>query len=232
VDPKKLFHDKRSSEGCTYCGKYSGITRDHVPSKVFLDEPYPEQLPVVGVCETCNNNLSMDEEYVACLISCVIAGSVESANIERQKIRRILSDKASLRALLSESPSMGEAGSLVWCSDPRRVRNVVLKLARGHAMYEGAETTRQDPDRTLITPLLSMTRGQRQAFETPIESCVFPEIGSRQFVNALVAGDQVYSDCGWQVVQTGRYRYLASFGDHVTIRIVLSEYLACEVMWD
>ncbi|MGD0649715.1 MAG: hypothetical protein ABSA97_00995 [Verrucomicrobiia bacterium] len=36
----------------------------------------------------------------------------------------------------------------------------------------------------------------------------------------------------WIVVQPGRYRYLASVGDGVIIRLVISEYLGCEVIWD
>jgi hypothetical protein len=36
---------------------------------------------------------------------------------------------------------------------------------------------------------------------------------------------------GWIVVQEGRYRFLASTGDGILVRMVLSEYLACEVVW-
>ena len=36
----------------------------------------------------------------------------------------------------------------------------------------------------------------------------------------------------WVEVQPGRYSYLAFDGDGgITVRIVLSEYLACEVVW-
>jgi hypothetical protein len=35
---------------------------------------------------------------------------------------------------------------------------------------------------------------------------------------------------GWVVVQEGRYRFLTSTGA-VIVRMVLSEYLACEVVW-
>ena len=37
---------------------------------------------------------------------------------------------------------------------------------------------------------------------------------------------------GWVVVQKGRYRYMAVEVDTITIRGVLSEYLAYEVIWD
>lgn len=35
----------------------------------------------------------------------------------------------------------------------------------------------------------------------------------------------------WIVVQPGRYRYVAFVDDTVVVRMVLSEYLACEVIW-
>ena len=36
----------------------------------------------------------------------------------------------------------------------------------------------------------------------------------------------------WIEAQQGRYRYLTSVGDEdVVVRMVISEYLACEVVW-
>ena len=55
---------------CCYCGGYAD-TVDHVSSKVFLDEPYPDNLPVVPCCRNCNEEFSLDEEYVAVLLECV-----------------------------------------------------------------------------------------------------------------------------------------------------------------
>jgi hypothetical protein len=46
----------------------------------------------------------------------------------------------------------------------------------------------------------------------------------------LIAGSDVFN--GWIVVQPGRYRYLAYVDSAVTVRMVLSEYLACEVVWE
>ena len=55
---------------CCYCGDFAD-TVDHVPSKVFLEKPYPENLPVVPCCKKCNERFSLDEEYVAVLLECV-----------------------------------------------------------------------------------------------------------------------------------------------------------------
>src|SRR5579883_1837339 len=66
------FGDIRQLAWCVYCGGGTE-TRDHVPSKVLLDDPLPKNLAVVPACLSCNTGLSGDE-YFACLIECVLAG--------------------------------------------------------------------------------------------------------------------------------------------------------------
>ena len=61
-------------------------TKDHVPSKILLDEPYPEHLPVVPACQICNRGFSSDEAYVACLIESAKWGTTEIDQIKREKI--------------------------------------------------------------------------------------------------------------------------------------------------
>jgi hypothetical protein len=59
MDPKKLFIDERLKGICAYCGARPE-SRDHVPSRVLLDKPYPENLPVVEACFKCNGEFSAD----------------------------------------------------------------------------------------------------------------------------------------------------------------------------
>lgn len=75
------FGDERQTFNCAFCGGETE-SRDHVPSKVFLDKPYPEQLPVVPSCNDCNNGFSIDEEYLACLLESVKAGTTETNKIK------------------------------------------------------------------------------------------------------------------------------------------------------
>lgn len=53
--------EKSKSNGCIYCGE-SATTREHTPSKTFLIEPYPENLPTIPACFACNNGYSEDEK--------------------------------------------------------------------------------------------------------------------------------------------------------------------------
>src|SRR5215212_9888063 len=99
MDPRKLFADERFTGVCVYCGGVPS-TRDHVPSKVLLDEPFPANLPVVPACQDCNNGFSSDEQYLACLLECAITGSPDPTSVRREKVRRMLCENTSLASLL------------------------------------------------------------------------------------------------------------------------------------
>ena len=96
------YADRRLLLGCIYCGEEDS-TREHVPSRVLLDKPYPENLPVVGACRPCNNGFSQDEEYFACLIESVIAGSTEPTRIRRPTIAALLKKSPALQARIEAS---------------------------------------------------------------------------------------------------------------------------------
>ena len=87
MDPRQLFVDERHGGICVYCGG-KPTTRDHVPSKVLLDEPFPPDLPVVEACEVCNNGFSLDEQYLACLVEAIMCGTADATLIRRDKIKR------------------------------------------------------------------------------------------------------------------------------------------------
>jgi hypothetical protein len=79
-----------------------------------------------------------------------------------------------------------------------------------------------------------MSAEQKFQFEFPTDLqalAPWPEIGSRAFLRAVVAGNTVYQDNDWIVVQQGNYRYLVSQADSDFVQIVLREYLACRVAW-
>ena len=226
MDPRHLYFDERLSLTgcCVYCGVDSG-SRDHCPSKVLLDEPFPLNLPVVGACVDCNNNFSLDEQYVACLIEAVICGSANPGHVSRENIKRILTDTPGLAARLKESKRLDESGNIVWDVDADRIRRVVLKLARGHIAYELSAPKFEEPDSVSFVPLILMSDQQRSVFESPGKGSLvgLPEINSRAFIRAVTSP-------GWVVVQPGRYRYLIE-PDGAFVSLVMSEYLACHVAW-
>lgn len=225
--------DDRLTAACVYCGAPAD-TRDHSPAKVFLDDPLPPDfdLPVLPSCSLCNAGSSMDEEYLSCLLECVICGSAAPGSLRRDKVRRCLERNGRLGERISNEIHRNADGKVVWQPEMDRVLKVVLKLARGHVAYD-LYPQLHEPSEIFIQPLVCMSVASRRAFESlpPGESSAFPEIGTRAFRQVLVCGTTVYSNSDWLDVQPGRYRYTVNETDGVVARIVLSEYLACRVKW-
>lgn len=226
----RCYGDDRNKGFCVHCGG-PNETVDHVPSKVLLDEPYPENLMAASACRQCNNDFSIDEEYLACLLECVIAGSTTPDQLHRPKIARILRGNSSLLARLQCARMDGAEGP-VWAAENDRVSRVVLKLARCHAAFELNEPQLHDPSHLEIKPLPLMTEDEREAFECDSDALdVWPEVGSRAMQRVLVADTDAFVE-GWVTVQEGNYRFRTSQANGLTVKIVLREYLGCEIIWD
>ena len=93
MDHINEFVDERQKAWCIQCGAWVGdvdTNKDHVPSKVLLRKPYPENLPVVDTCVACNNGFSVDEEYLHLFLSCVLTGSTDPGQHPDAKIARAL----------------------------------------------------------------------------------------------------------------------------------------------
>lgn len=210
---------------CAHCGA-APDTRDHAPSKVLLDRPYPTDLPFVPACKGCNESFSRDEEYVACLVECVLRGSTRPEDMKRANIRRKLERQPALAARIQAGRVETDDGP-IWRVENDRVANLFLKLAQAHAHHELATPMFDSEPTVSFAPLLALTEGQREEFEHPqTEQFGFwPEIGSRAF-QRLAEGDDP-----WLEVQPERYRFMAWAGPPPAVRIVLSEYLAGEVTW-
>lgn len=225
------FGDSRNRGFCVHCGgPYE--TDDHVPSKVLLDEPYPDNLMVCPACLACNKALSIDEEYLACLLECVLAGDADAAKIQRQKIAEILRRSEPLRKRLQAARKEDKRGPS-WVVENERVTTVLEKLARGHAAYESNQPQLSEPEVATYKPLLAMTKEERDAFEQDIDEAApaaWPEVGSRAMQRLLVVEPGVYGE-GWVVVQDGNYRFRVSQDDGLSVRIVLREYLGCCFVW-
>jgi len=241
MDQFRDLADSRLFRGCAYCGG-DPDTRDHVPSKIFLDEPFPTDLPVIGACKECNNGFSKDEEYVACLIECAVMGTAAPELHRREKIAKILWRSPALQSKLAAAQiALGDQNS--FSVEPERVRNVLFKLAKGHAMFELSWFSDREPDSLWWSPLALLTEEQRSEFEEMPSPRMLGEIGSRatQRMQVLQAkllgpdGQELIANLlvnDWIDVQEGRYRYLATDQDGlVRVRMVVGEYLACEVVW-
>jgi len=241
MDQLNHFADGRLLVGCIYCGGVEE-TRDHAPSRVFLDEPFPDNLPVVPACFECNNRLSLDEEYVACLVESAIAGSTDPDQVRRPCVADILRRSPALAARIASARHT--SGDLVrFDVEHQRVRNVILKLARAHAAFDLSLPLRQDPQIAKWRPLHLMTGEERDSYEAAHVVGLFGEVGSRGMQRLMVTQVTLQTSTGeskaidyiindWVEVQENRYRYHAiDDDDEVRVKIVIGEYLACDVAW-
>lgn len=55
---------------CAYCGAEDReLTDDHVPPKLMLEEPFPDNLVTVPACLECNQRFQKDDEYTRTVIA-------------------------------------------------------------------------------------------------------------------------------------------------------------------
>lgn len=233
MDPKHyLFVDERLLGRCVYCGGMPD-TRDHVPSKILLDDPLPANLAVVEACVDCNRGFSLDEEYLACFLECVLVGSSEVDLVRRPKVKRALLHNRRLAERIQSSAHLDEDGRCVWIPESR-VSNVLVKLSRGHVVYELSLTRIDEPREIVFRPLSTMSALERETFERAGAGDIrgWPEVGSRAFLRACGAEPYSEQQGPWVVVQPHQYRYTVDQHDGVRVQIVLAEYVACIVDWE
>ena len=204
MDRRHLWFDNRLKGFCIYCGRHSE-TRDHVPSKVLLDKPFPKNLPVVECCLECNLSFSADEEYVACFIECILAGSTDPSKLKRAKVVKILEKKASLAKRISSSRKSLSKKMNYWKPEMNRIEKIILKLARGHLDFELSLQRMDQPSNVTIVPIMMMNKEESDQFVIPPNIHLYPELGSRSFLKGKDTLWHSWSD--WNVVQPGRYQY-------------------------
>ena len=173
--------DDRNKGFCAHCGA-ADETRDHSPSKVFLEEPFPENLPFSPACLICNSRASKDEEYLACLLECVLVGDVIPSMFHREKIANCLRRSPALVESLRQARNQLN-GRIRWAYDEDRVRAVIMKLARGHIAYELSEPRIDEPSSIWFKPICEMGDEEREfgpRWEVePCSESSLPELAAR-----------------------------------------------------
>lgn len=229
--------DSRQKSWCIHCGSWLSevvTNKDHTPSKVLLDEPYPPNLALMKVCQPCNSSFAEDEEYMTAFLGAVLSGSTEPSAQVVERAARIFANNQSLRARIQRAKQVdrnlfGEE-AISWLPENDRIRNVLVKNARGHAYYEIAEPMLEKPSRVWFGPLAHLSDEQMRVFENVSwPNGMWPEVGSRMMTRFITGEDL---DEGWIIAQEGVYRYAVMQTGGMLVRIVLREYLAAEVYWE
>lgn len=244
MDQLKDYSDGRNKGYCVHCGSGLGhgeSNRDHIPTRGLLNRPYPENLPVVEVCQECNSGFSSDEEYLIAFLGSVLSGSTRPDSVRFPAASSILTRSPLLKSRIersrtAQSTLWGDT-EILWKPELTRIQRVIVKNARGHVLYEIGEPMLEQPSHVSVRPIQNMTSRQADQFEDVQQGAGWPEVGSRMMQRAFIIhpkGDSQYVYFGgWQCVQDDVYRYAVSqVSDGILVRMVLREYLAAEVLWE
>lgn len=205
---------------CCYCGGWAD-TVDHVPSKVFLDNPYPDNLPVVPCCRKCNEQFSQDEEYVAVLFECVKWQTFNLEEFKREKVKKIVEHNPAILKTVRESVHPLLDGRFTIETDNARLKTVMTKLIAGHLRFEGLDQLfLHDGFEIHFYQDILANREFYSEFHSPIYSGLLPEVGSRALI-VMVEQDCVGSP--WFSVQPNMYEYCVA-PDNSEVRIIIQNY--------
>lgn len=238
IEPYVVFR-RNSNMYCVYCGDKAD-TREHCPSKAFLNKPYPTDLPTVSACKQCNNGFSKDERYTSAYINYLYEyyenGNIDIFSSNDEKIDDIADARRAAEKFVQTS-----------CSDERLMR-IFVKLAICHAVYE-ISTGYYSQDHTItitriaygIKPLLKPEEWKELECVELISDEVLPEMGSSAFRNIYVVEMETKSSDGvgyrvplllmdWVDVQEGFYKYQVYLKNgQVWVKMIIRDFLYCEV---
>jgi hypothetical protein len=227
--------DARQAGWCYSCGRaVDSETRtvEHIPARIFLDRPFPDNLATVASCFECNNGTSADELYVACLLDAALVGTTDRGLLVRERVRQAIAGSPQLNERLTVALAQPDSGL---GPSAESVEVVVTKLARGHAEYDLADPRHGPPESIRWFRLDEASTSDVESFErwtdrsSPV-SQLLPEVGSRA-LSGLFDSEDEGSPRPWTTVQGNRYRYSCRVDCGSAIRLVLRGYLACEVTW-
>ena len=229
--------DKRHKVWCIHCGVpliTVKTNRDHVPSKGLLRPPRKLDPAKMRVCAYCNASFSADEEYLIALIGAVLAGSTRPDPDQFSAASKVLSGNRKLRLRIAQAQARvtdfwGET-QVTTIPEIERVLNVVVKNARGHLFQEFGEPVFGPPRSAWACPLHQLSPEQRRAFEfgAGASFAIWPPVGSRHMWR-VAAGE--LAPGGWLVLQPDVYRH-GPAEMPFTVKTVMHDYLATEVVWD
>ncbi|WRS26141.1 hypothetical protein U6B65_07170 [Oscillospiraceae bacterium MB08-C2-2] len=114
---------------CIYCGK-PAETRDHVPPKCFLDEPYPAQLKTVSACLQCNNGFSKDEDFIMYLSDYLLSIELYGGDFTRKKAEVRFSYNDNLEDRICKSIKLDKNG-VYFDFEHDRIVSIINKIAMG-----------------------------------------------------------------------------------------------------
>jgi|GEM_PF-1137034 len=233
-DIRMLEFLKYGQEGdfkCIYCHEKAD-SREHIPSKVFLNEPFTTNLAILPSCIKCNNSYSENEQYVACLIDYIQYKMNNLKTVKREKIQKAFNARPYIEDELENSTKYSDDGSVEYIEyNHEKIKNIVLKLSIGHAIYSLSSIYVNEQNIINYKFFPQLTKEEMDNFNLEPSYDISPEIGSRGGTYLTVSSNGKPTAI-WNIVQDGQYRFLVFHNQSsTTVRIVIGEYFYSEVIW-
>lgn len=214
----RVHFERETYMNCIFCGEIAD-TREHAPSKVFLSQPLPSDLPTVPSCYKCNNSFSSDELFSAMLIKLLRTkyDGYELNNSDLERLNRKEGQEANQFVLDHEN----ELSYI----DNDRLERVLIKLARSHAVYELYDCFEYDKNSRFnidlfydFKPFIDQNTIEEISSIILLDDMLLPEMGAKLYERigciALTGYDDKTKQEGisflaWNDVQDGEYQYTA-----------------------
>lgn len=224
--------EKTKENGCIYCGRVAE-TREHVPSKTFLNEPYPDNLPTIPACYECNNGYSKDEKYISCFLDVLKSYVYIDYELKNSTITRLQED-IGLKKMIREQIFIKD-DKAYFSVDDNKIKRILTKLARGHAGFELDYVKFDDVGIDVkYNFLFNLSKDYIKTFNNDSTYSLAPEVGSRgtYLIQNLDLSDAKMVAM-WNIVQNEQYRYQVLYNkSNIIVKIVIFEFLYCEVYFN
>jgi len=239
----RVHFERDSSMQCVFCGEASD-TREHSPSKVFLNKPLPTNLQTVPSCMKCNNSFSDDELYSVVFLKKLMSllnyykSTVEDCERQNSKQGKVAVNDA---CLFLENSIHRNA----------RLEKIIQKLSITHAVSDLFDGYYQESIYKLamqisynFLPFMSENDIHDNNFDGPMYfNGIMPEMGS-SFYDKILVLETILQSMGdglpkkmmipmldWTEVQLDTYRYICYPDDNdIIVKIVIYEFLFISVI--
>lgn len=235
---------------CIYCGNKAD-SREHIPSKIFIDKPYPPNLYLVPACKACNNSFSADELYTWFVLKHLERefGETKLSEHEEQRYNKYPSIRSKV---INDIHAFSEDKTSCYFFRSGRVERVLAKLAIGHMVYELSEGYYTESEYSWniervvygFRPVLSKEVIFDYDCAIDIKELMLPEVGSRVYDHIYpitIPLSQVDTDhrlvlssllLDWTDIQDQKYRYIALIDANLAqVNIVIDEFLFATVFF-
>ncbi|GIO70386.1 hypothetical protein [Paenibacillus cookii] len=238
---RKIVYTKGNSD-CIYCGEVAD-SREHIPPKVFLTSPFPDNLGIVPACRQCNKSFSNDEVFLSILIEmlkrrCFYPVCEYSSEVERRMNYN--------KKIVSDIENVLQDNDASYFDD--RIQRVLHKLALGHSVFEISEGYCIEKGTISYSFASKMSLEEIEEFTLPfnITGEPLPEIGSRVYERILIIEHRLQSVensemflvaplvlLDWVDVQDFRYSYTCyRFANEIIVKMVINEFLYATVAFN